>query len=115
PSDAAKQESTYMFDIAANTLDVAIAKYEAITSIKVQRLPSTDLHGFASPGVSGRLTASKALEQLLSGTGLTFRRVTPGAVELTIAVTDEVVDVTGRLSPYRPVESASATKTDTPL
>ena len=68
-----------------------------------------------SPGVKGVLTAGAALERLLGGTGLRFRTVTPGALELTIAVAPEVVDVTGRLSPYRPIESTSATKTDTPL
>lgn len=115
PSAATKQEQTYAFDIPADALDVALAKFEAVTSIKVQRPPATDLHLLTSPGVKDVLTAGTALERLLGGTGLTFRTVTPGAFELTIAVMPEVVDVTGRLSPYRPIESTSATKTDTPL
>ena len=114
-SSETKQEQTYKFDIPADALDAALARFEAVTSIKIQRPASTDLHLLASPGVTGVLTAGNALERLLAGTGLTFRTVTPGALELTVAVAPEVVDVTGRLSPYRPIESTGATKTDTPL
>ncbi|HEY7058644.1 MAG TPA: TonB-dependent siderophore receptor [Vicinamibacterales bacterium] len=110
-----KPNTTYRFDIPAGALDTALAAFEAATGLKLRQPPFSDLHRLTSPGVSGVLTAPDALARLLTGTGLTFRSVAPDAVELTVAVAPEAVDVTGKFIPYRPTASAGATKTETPL
>ena len=91
--------------------------------------------GKTSPGVSGALPASVALNRLLSGTGLTYRftntntvaierpgarmatgALPPGAISLdTIDVQGKQESAWGPVDGYVATRSATGTKTDTPL
>ncbi len=105
--------SQYQFDIPAGSLESALARFETITGARVAR-PQTDLQRVTSRGTSGTSTAATALAQLLDGTGFTFR-YDNSAFTIVVAVVPQVVDVTGRISPYRPDDSTGATKVATPL
>jgi catecholate siderophore receptor len=109
------EQATYRFDIPAGSVASVVARFEALTNLRVAPPPDVDLRQLTSPGVSGVLRPEEALQQLLTGTGLTFRTNVAGGFALAIAVAPEVVAVTGTFSPYRAEQSASATKTATPL
>lgn len=82
-----------------------------------------------SPGVTGSLTAEAALQQLLTGTGLTYRFTNPTTVTLVevpkggSAAVLPVIGVEGRrtetawgpVEGYAATRSGTGTKTDTPL
>ena len=62
------------FDIAAGTLEDAIAAYEKATGLTVKVvLPAGTLAGFNSHGVTGLYREDEALRRLLEGTGLNYR------------------------------------------
>jgi catecholate siderophore receptor len=62
------------FDIAAGSLDQAIAKYERTTGLTVKvALPAGTLAGFNSKGVMGLFRNDEALRRILEGTGLNYR------------------------------------------
>ena len=109
------ETATYRFDVPAGPLEVGLERFEAITGFSVARPADADLGRLHSPGVSGTLTAAKAMEALLRGTGLESRRDGSGSFSLTVAVAPAVVSVAGHFSPYRPEQTSSATRTDTPL
>jgi catecholate siderophore receptor len=61
-------------NIAAGSLDAAIAAYEQQTGIHVRiNLPAGTVEGFQTKGVSGLFAEDEALQLLLAGTGLSFR------------------------------------------
>jgi catecholate siderophore receptor len=82
------------FDIAPGPLDAVLAAFEKATGVTV-RLSDERLRRVASPGVSGLFSATQALEQLLAGTGLTFRFVAPGSVVLDVQGVAEAIEVSG--------------------
>ncbi len=90
------------FDIAPGPLETVISVFEKATAVSV-RLSDERMRSLASPGVSGLFSAAQALEQLLAGTGLTYRFVAPGAVVLDVQGLAEAVEVTGEApSPSSP-------------
>ncbi len=105
----------YAFDIPPGPLDAAVARFAAVTGLTVLVPPGVTLGVFDSPGVTGLHAADMALEQLLAGTALRFRRIDAATYALDVAIAPERVEVTARLVPYRGDESASATRTATPL
>ncbi|WP_237703833.1 TonB-dependent siderophore receptor [Rhodospirillum rubrum] len=114
------------FKIAAQSLDGAVVAFGRQSGWQVSVDPPI-LAGKSTPGVSGRMTPEAALAQLLSGTGVTWRRTDAKTVVLSKAEVDGVVTldplrVEGRAeSAYGPVggyvakRSATATKTDTAI
>jgi iron complex outermembrane receptor protein len=62
------------FSIPAQSLSSALMQFAEQSSVQVLTA-SSDLQGYRSAGVSGRLSVEAALEALLRGTGLHYRRV----------------------------------------
>ena len=83
------------FDISAGPLGMVLARFEEITGfgIKTENPAILELQ---SPGISGVMTAERALEQILVGTGVRSRLSAPRTVALDVAPVSESVDVTGR-------------------
>ncbi len=107
-------QATFRFDIPAGSLDRVLAGFEALTGLKVSAPPRTTIEGLNSPGVSGTYTADQALEQLLTGTGLTSRLAAANTYALAVRPVSETVEVRGNM-PYRADTSLTATRTLTPL
>ncbi|HLG54238.1 MAG TPA: TonB-dependent siderophore receptor [Vicinamibacterales bacterium] len=91
PQDAKKQ-----FAIAAGPLGDVLAAFQRIAGVKAV-LALESLGSIQSPGVFGLLTAEQALQQIVVGTGASFRFTSPGEVVLDVRAQSESVEVTGRL------------------
>lgn len=82
-----------------------------------------------SPGVQGQHTIEQALQKLLSGSGISFRRTGPNTVALELnksakdpnTTTLKAMTVVGKSNPdndpttYKVTNASTATKTDTPI
>ncbi len=91
---AALDQPARPFDIPGGPLDTVIAAFTRDTGIAVH-LPAVPGAGtIYSPGVSGTFTIEQALQQLLSGTSLSFRMIAPDDVSLEFRAHTESVDVT---------------------
>jgi catecholate siderophore receptor len=84
----------YRFDIQPGALDVVVAEFRRLTGLTVV-VTDPAIGMVQSPGVTGELTASQALAQLLMGTSVraTFRDAT--TVSLDLRGVTEFVEVTG--------------------
>ena len=78
---AQPSEPAVSVSIAAGPLDKALMALAAQTQMRIF-FTSDLVAGRRAPPVSGRLTASQALEQLLAGSGLEARRTAPGVLVL---------------------------------
>ncbi|WP_338474357.1 TonB-dependent receptor [Pseudomonas sp. MS646] len=104
----ARNMGDYTFAIARQPLVSALNAFTAVTGWQVG-LPAELADGVASPGVNGSLPAEKALERLLLGTHLSYRKLgdhsivlekrsTASAMNLpqvTISATRQEQDITG--------------------
>src|SRR5690242_17327598 len=72
---------TRTFDIPAQALTQAIAQYERRSGVRVS-YDSTAAVGRESHAVSGSLSAGRALSELLAGTGIRYRFMSPTTVAL---------------------------------
>src|SRR3954463_12009589 len=68
----AQAEARFSFDIPAETLPVALTRFQQITGLTVAA-DSTEIAAARTMGVRGTLTAGEALAALLAGTGLSYR------------------------------------------
>jgi catecholate siderophore receptor len=93
-SPAAQDSQPLVFAIRPAPLADVIAEFERITQIKVV-LTDTGIAGIQSPGVAGTLTARQALQQLLSGTSVSFAFTARNVVTLELRAQGEFVSVTG--------------------
>ena len=109
------QTPTYEFAIPAGPLSKAISAFEVITKRKVAMPQSGDIEGLVSGGASGVHTADAALAALLVNTGLTFRPDQGGDYALLVEGARWSIRVTEWMTPYRNIESATASKIPTPL
>jgi catecholate siderophore receptor len=103
----------FTFDIPAGSLADTLKKFERQTAAQVQT--SSAIDALNSPGVQGTHAAAEALDALLTGTGLTARLAAPGVFVLASAGVARRLEITGALPRYVPEETATATKTPTPL
>ena len=78
---AQPSEPAVSVSIAAGPLDKALMALAAQTQMRIF-FTSDLVAGRRAAPVSGRLTASQALEQLLAGSGLEARRTAPGVLVL---------------------------------
>ncbi|WP_206742905.1 TonB-dependent receptor [Erythrobacter sp. SG61-1L] len=76
PANAKEQPATRDFNIPAQPLASALLDFSRVAGVAVSAR-SELTQNRNSPGVSGKHTAEKALQLLLTGTGLTYR-TTPG-------------------------------------
>ncbi|HUK32952.1 MAG TPA: TonB-dependent receptor, partial [Vicinamibacterales bacterium] len=90
-ASGAQDTRQLQFKIAAGPLDTALAEFQRITGINVV-LADAAIGTLQSPGVSGSLTPARAMEALLSGTGVraTFSE---NVVQLALRGISELVNV----------------------
>ena len=96
--DDPQQTTTQRFDIPPGPLGDVLAAFEAATKVKVT-VTVDSIRTLQSPGVSGLHTAERALEQILAGTGITYRFTAPDAVTLRLEAASEFVEVQGNAAP----------------
>lgn len=113
------------FDIPAQGLVTAINAFSTASGWEVG-FPAEVARGLSSPGVSGTMAPEDALRRLLAGTGVSFQMTAPGRVVLSRPQTGGMVldpvtvegsreRATGPVQGYAARQSATATKTDTPI
>lgn len=88
------------FDISPDSLDVVLSAFQKVTGLQVL-VPNEALRNLQSPGVSGVYTIEQALQQLLSGTGVSYSFTALKTVTLEIqarAGSVEVRDDAARIS-----------------
>lgn len=78
---AARNMGDYRFAIARQPLVSALNAFTAVTGWQVG-LPAALAEGVASPGVNGSLPPEKALERLLVGTDLSYRKLGGNSIVL---------------------------------
>jgi catecholate siderophore receptor len=84
------QQPVLRFDIAPGLLDAVLRAFQAACGWTVSA--PADVAGVVrSAGVSGVYTPDQALERLLSGTGVTYRRTGPSAAALELRRSDVVL------------------------
>ncbi len=83
------------FDIPAGTLEAVLKQFESLTGLGVL-IPDEKMRELPSQGVAGAYTPEQALAQLLSGTGVTFRRTDALTLTLEIQAAPESVEVVDR-------------------
>jgi len=66
------QQRQIQFDIAADTLEAVLIKFQQATDIQIV-IPNDPMRALASPGVTGRFSPEQALKEILRGTGITYR------------------------------------------
>jgi catecholate siderophore receptor len=82
------------FDIPSGTFGDVLEAYQRIAGVTVT-LSDESIRTLSSPGVSGSLTAEQALQQILTGTGIKYRFVSPQSIALDIAGVSESLEVSG--------------------
>ena len=78
---AARNMGDYTFAIARQPLVSALNAFTAVTGWQVG-MPAELATGVASPGVNGSLSPEKALERLLAGTRLSYRKLGDNSIVL---------------------------------
>ena len=114
PAAVFAQDSIYRFSIPQGSLKAALSSFETTTGLSVSVIDGIDLANFRSPGLTGEMDASAALDTLLAGTGLSTRREATGFT-VRIAAPPVRVEVEGKLTSYRALDGTAATKVPTPL
>jgi catecholate siderophore receptor len=97
----AQAQQTQRFDIPPGPLETVLATFQKQTDLQVL-VPDEKLRAIQSPGVSGVYTAEKALAQILSGTGVTYKFSGPKIVTLGVEGVAASVEVLGRITPSSP-------------
>lgn len=124
----APAQSQIAFHIPPQPLSSALTAFGKQSGYQVS-VDHRTLAGLATRGVSGRMTPEQALQQLLSGSGVTWRFTEGNSVVLTKAgkgsegaLTLDPITVEGKgetawgpVDGYVATRSATGTKTDTPL
>jgi catecholate siderophore receptor len=86
------------FEIPPGPLGTVLDAFERETGVKVS-VSNGAIRYLNSPGVSGVLTIDQALQQLLAGTGVSYRFTGALSVMLDLHALSESVEVTGRTVP----------------
>ena len=105
----AQQRSQFNFAMDAKPLPQALSDFSRITGISVVYTDEAP-YGITAPAVSGQMSAEQAIQRLLSGSGLTFRRTdahtlalepqpTEGALNLGATTITSVMDQTMSYQP----------------
>ena len=92
-AQAQEQQSTqFKFALAAKPLPQALSEFSRITGISVIYTDEAP-YGLNAPAVSGPMTASQALQRLLSQSGFTFRQIDARTLALEPVPTDGAVNL----------------------
>jgi catecholate siderophore receptor len=97
----AQAQQSQRFDIPSGPLETVLASFQKLTDLQVL-LPNEKLRTIPSPGVSGVYTFEKALEQILTGTGVTYRFSGPKIVTLELEGVAASVEILGRITAASP-------------
>ena len=81
PQPASRTVGNYKFAIAQQPLASALNDFSSVTGWQVG-LPAELAQDVSSPGVRGSLTPEKALDRLLTGTNLTYRKLSNNNIVL---------------------------------
>src|SRR5688572_15249959 len=90
----AAQEAQLRFAINPAPLSDVLAEFERVTQVTVA-LTDAGIGTIQSPGVVGSFTIRQALQQILSGTSVSFTFTAVNAVRLELRAPGEFVSVTG--------------------
>jgi iron complex outermembrane receptor protein len=118
----AQQQTQFNFSLAAKPLPQALSDFSRVTGISVVYTDEAP-YRLNAPAVSGQMSAEQALQQLLSGSGFTFRRTdghtmaleslpTEGALNLGATTITSVMDPS---TSYQPPPVSSVMRTSAPL
>ena len=91
-SPGQSQTQQIRFDISPGTLDVVLSAFRKATGLKVL-LTNEAIRDLQSPGVSGLYTNEQALQQLLTGTGVSYSFTALKTVTLEIQARPESVEI----------------------
>lgn len=80
-TDANAQQERHDVDIASQPLPQALAQLSQLTHLQVL-YTQDEPYGITAPAIKGRYSDAEALNQLLAGSGFTWRQVRPGAITL---------------------------------
>ncbi|EJN35551.1 TonB-dependent siderophore receptor [Pseudomonas sp. GM78] len=116
------QSTLFSFSMAAKPLPQALSDFSHVTGISVVYTDEAP-YGLTAPALNGQLRAEQALQRLLSGSGLTSRRIdghtmvleplpTEGALNLGATTITSVMD---QYTSYQPPPTSSVMRSSTPL
>jgi catecholate siderophore receptor len=94
-NDERETALTLQFHIAPGTLGIVLPAFETATQLHV--IIAGTMSDLASPGVSGTMRPDRALDQILKGTGLSYRFSADKTVTLEVSRVSTSVDVTGNV------------------
>lgn len=86
------QDQRVRFDIPPGALETVLETFQTLTGWRVS-LPNDEVRSIGSPGVSGMYTVEQALQQLLTGTGISYRVTEAKTITLEIQAQAESVEV----------------------
>ncbi len=93
--------SPQRFDIPPGPLGQALDAFQEITGLSVE-VADESIRALGSQGVKGVFTAEKALQELLAGTGVTFRFTASGTVMVEVPPVSETLNVMAPTAPVSP-------------
>lgn len=98
---AAPNTPARRFDIPPGPLGQALDVFQEATGLSVE-LADESIRDLGTSGVQGVFTVEKALQELLAGTGVTFRFTASRTVLVELPPLSETLDVTAPLAPASP-------------
>ncbi|VVO14789.1 Ferrichrome outer membrane transporter/phage receptor [Pseudomonas fluorescens] len=118
----AQQQTQFSFSLTAKPLPQALSDFSRVTGISVVYTDEAP-YSLNAPAVSGQMSAEQALQQLLSGSGFTFRRTdghtmaleplpTEGALNLGATTITSVMD---QSTSYQPPATTSVMRSSASL
>ncbi|MFJ2691742.1 TonB-dependent siderophore receptor [Pseudomonas sp. NPDC087336] len=116
------QGTLFSFSMVAKPLPQALSDFSHVTGISVVYTDEAP-YGLTAPALNGQLSAEQALQRLLSGSGLTSRRIdghtmvlepqpTEGALNLSATTITSVME---QSTSYQPPPTSSVMRASTPL
>jgi iron complex outermembrane receptor protein len=117
-----QSRTQFSFSLAAKPLPQALSDFSRVTGISVVYTDEAP-YGLSAPAVNGQMSAEQALQRLLSGSGLTFRRTdghtmaleprpTEGALNLGATTITSVMDES---MSYQPPPTSSVMRSSAPI
>jgi iron complex outermembrane receptor protein len=117
-----QSRTQFSFSLAAKPLPQALSDFSRVTGISVVYTDEAP-YGLNAPAVNGQMSAEQALQRLLSGSGLTFRRTdghtmaleprpTEGALNLGATTITSVMDES---MSYQPPPTSSVMRSSAPI
>ncbi|MDF9776905.1 TonB-dependent siderophore receptor [Pseudomonas baetica] len=117
-----QSRAQFSFSLAAKPLPQALSDFSRVTGISVVYTDEAP-YGLDAPAINGQMSAEQALQRLLSGSGLTFRRAddhtialeprpTEGALNLGATTITSVMDDS---MSYQPPPTSSVMRSSAPV